>query len=1359
MSKFYVIVFLWLASAMAGQTLQPQCNSTLYSLNNNTLQYCGTSAPLITTQATISLPASSSGLAIGHSLGFSAPAITFWTYSNGSFWYFNGSVFINTSHGIGTSTLSNIAGGGTVLYGYDQASGLIYKYNGSANATSLIAVPGHTNNGILEDIAADENDNFYLVDLQLQSLLMFNSLGTSVCSYSLVGIPSNTNVSGAFAITGNTVYVQNNGSLYEGLISGALISFTTISNTLGACDDFASCPLSNTFTSSVSSSLGSCLNGQLTLTATSALSALSYTWSGPGIITSVSNQTIIVNLPGVYTCSLQSTGCIPKNSFASYTVYASPVLTVAAGSSSLCSGNSTTLSVSGAVNYTWQPMGALGNSVSLMPLTTQIYTVSGENANACISYTTIQVSVTPTPTLSTLATPSVLCLGQSSTFTATGAASYTWLPGFIQSPSLALTPTTTNFSVLGANGSCTAASVFSIVINQNPTVVVTVSQPSICSGNITNLNASGADSYLWQPGTLSGSAVSVSPLANTVYTVTGNYTATGCSDTKTITISVTPTPTLSTFMSNTVSCAGNSIAIGASGAANYTWMPGSIATASTTVSPAISTTYTLSGANATCVSTKTIFLLVNPNPTLSASPTVTTICSGLSAALSASGATSYTWIPGANTGSNILAAPLITTIYTVTGADPNNCVSTKTVQIGVSPSPTLYPAATPTGVCYGGTVSLSASGIYVATSTVYWNPYVSANGVITPMATGIYTVYAQSSPFGFFCTASATVLVTVYSTSNVVASPNSSLYCNGASISLSALGANNYTWNPGGMNGSTIAVSPTLSTTYTVTGDNTSTGCSNTSTVYVGILPTPVLTVAASQYTVCNGNSSNLYATGANNYTWTSPAQGFNNSTSVSPSITTVYTVQGVNSVGCTSNGTVQVTVHITPTLSITAPTTQICNGSTLNINAVGASAYTWQPGTMLTTSVNVNPSSSTVYTVTGVNGICSSSSSIAISVNQNPTVTINGPGQLCSGNSATLTALGATSFLWLSSGNPTSIEFISPASTAIYTVVGSFSTGCSSTQTLSVQVNTTPTVSINASNPIICSGESSTLTAVGAAGYNWNPGSLTGALVVVSPQVNTTYTLTGSNNLCIDTETITLNVNPTPSINILASSYTVCSGNTLTLTSGGASSYTWHPGNQNGNSISVSPSTSIVYTVVGSNTFCVGANTVAIEVNTFSIIPVSSNTLLCSGETATISAPGANNYSWNTGELTPSIIVSPTVTTSYTVTGVDINNCESTVVIQQNVSDCVGLEESVNTSTDMVVYPNPNNGDFNIKLSNFSENTEIEIYSSLGELILKKKAIDLILSIHLENATNGIYLLLIKDGAMLVTNLKIIRQ
>jgi hypothetical protein len=370
------------------------------------------------------------------------------------------------------------------------------------------------------------------------------------------------------------------------------------------------------------------------------------------------------------------------------------------------------------------------------------------------------------------------------------------------------------------------------------------------------------------------------------------------------------------------------------------------------------------------------------------------------------------------------------------------------------------------------------------------------------------------------------------------------------------------------------------------------------------------------------------------------------------------------------------------------------------------------------------------------------------------PTISISGNAIICSGNSTTLTANGNVStYNWVS-GPAAASNVVSPSVATTYSVTGTNSLGCiSNMATQAVTVNITPTVSVN--NGTICAGNSFTINPSGASTYT-----IEGGNAVVSPSANTSYTVRGTSAAgCISANTATSNltVNATPIIS--AGNGTICSGNSFTITPSGAATYTIEGGNA-----VVSPTTNTSYTIVGtSSAGCLSSNTATsdVAVNPIPNVTAASNTtLICIGQSATLTASGADSYTWNTASSNTSIVVSPTATTVYTVTGVDANGCENTAVVSQNVSACTGINESIDQTSFVQIYPNPASNVLNIKLSGFDLNsTSLKITNILGQDVINTSVSNDQLELNLSNMPNGMYFVRVLVNNKEVVNHKLIKH
>lgn len=217
---------------------------------------------------------------------------------------------------------------------------------------------------------------------------------------------------------------------------------------------------------------------------------------------------------------------------------------------------------------------------------------------------------------------------------------------------------------------------------------------------------------------------------------------------------------------------------------------------------------------------------------------------------------------------------------------------------------------------------------------------------------------------------------------------------------------------------------------------------------------------------------------------------------------------------------------------------------------------------------------------------------------------------------------------------------------------------GCYNSDSVYIKVEEIPVVS--AVGDTICSGETAVISASGASTYSWDNG-MNGAIINVSPTTTQEYIVTGYNSICTDTAKAIVLVNP--SVNVSVNNVTICEGETATLDPMGADFYTWDTGADDDPYI-VQPNVTTTYTVVGYNNYdCKDTAEVVVTVNPLPNIILTAPSI-CENEQATITASGANEYSWSTGFAGNPLVISPAQTTIYTVTGTSLG-CSSSAEIE----------------------------------------------------------------------------------------------
>lgn len=514
----------------------------------------------------------------------------------------------------------------------------------------------------------------------------------------------------------------------------------------------------------------------------------------------------------------------------------------------------------------------------------------------------------------------------------------------------------------------------------------------------------------------------------------------------------------------------------------------------------------------------------------------------------------------------------------------------------------------------------------------------------------------------------------------VVAPPkvkvNPATICQGTSTTLTATGASTYSWSPAtNLNvttGAVVIAKPATTTTYTVIGSIAG-GCADTTTVVVTVNPKPGIQTTGG--TICQNDSVQLTANNAATYVWT-PSATLNNATSATPIAhpvaTTTYTVIGTDVNGCkdTATALVQIVTNIIPTIT---GDTIICVGESTQLTAKGGATFTWTPTTGLSNAAISNPvvttTVTTTYQVLVSSGSCKGMKNITVKVNPLPTVAAQSV-TICENEKATLTGTGASTYKWSGIGisAPTNASItVSPIATATYSLVGTDGNGCSNNTTATVTVNKLPDILVNSET--ICKGATVTLAARGGVSYTWS-GSAGGVLpstssISIKPTATSTYTVTGTAaNGCKNKAVATITVNPNPDVSV--NSGAICKGNTFNLKATGTSaSYTWEASDgslmPNSGEVVVKPVSNSTYTVTGSEKGCIDTAIAHVDVNNIPVVTVN-NAAICSREEVMLTATGATSYVWSTGATKPSIVVTPSSTTNYVVTGT-VAGCSSKAV------------------------------------------------------------------------------------------------
>ena len=287
------------------------------------------------------------------------------------------------------------------------------------------------------------------------------------------------------------------------------------------------------------------------------------------------------------------------------------------------------------------------------------------------------------------------------------------------------------------------------------------------------------------------------------------------------------------------------------------------------------------------------------------------------------------------------------------------------------------------------------------------------------------------------------------------------------------------------------------------------------------------------------------------------------------------------------------------------------------------------------------------------------------------------GPDQtICQGESVVLSASGGTTYLW-NNGDTTATIEVSPTVTTTYTVTVFDDLGNSDDDSVTVTVNELP-IAQAGNDQTICEGDVVTLTASGGDEYLWSTGETT-AFISVAPTSDTAYTVEVTTNGCSSTDDVNVFVNPLPNITV-SNDVIIMDGETTTLTVSGSNNYLWSTG-ETTESIDVTPSVTTTYTVTSTSVNgCTSNREVTVTVVPELIANAGEDVEICSGEETVLTASGGVSYTWNTGETSAQITVSPNTTTTYTVTVEDgFGNSDSdSVTVTVNDSPTLTVTEDL---------------------------------------------------------------------------------
>lgn len=887
-------------------------------------------------------------------------------------------------------------------------------------------------------------------------------------------------------------------------------------------------------------------------------------------------------------------------------------------------------------------------------------------------------------------------------------------------------------------------------MNQPSPVAVSASNTSICDGESTNLTATGSNSYSWNQSLGNGANKTVSPTSTQTYIVTG--TTSGCATSANIQIVVNQLPSAGSTSIINETCQNQNASFTATGSGGSTPYQYSIDNGPFSNTSNFTSlddgTYVLKVQDANgCESVAHNITITNSGGFLSSINVDSTICVGGQASIFVTTGTSglnYAWSNGLSNIQSHTVSPNTTTTYTVDVSDQFGCSRTHSSTINIVQYPVISSSINNVLLCRDESVTVIASGA----DSYEWNTNDIGSQGIVSFPTNLDSLEVVGVNQGICSTAYAIPIVQSNMSTSIT---QDATICSGEVIEIQASasslqgGSVSYSWDNGLSSSNDHDVSPNSTTTYEVVITD-SFGCDDTLVTTISVIPNPTITLSTDSVALCPGDTVTITVTGASEYVW--------GNGSITSSVDLGYpvnidsiNVSGVNGGICFDLKTIKVVESFMEN-EITQPLT-MCSGDSVSIgietiNGVGLS-YNWNNGLSNLPSHTISPSDTTDYSVTITDFIgCQDILTTSIDVLQSPTLSLNlAQITLCQSDSVEVTVTGADEYSWNTGDTVNQITLSYPTGLDSLIVYGVNGGSCIKKEGIPVyQSHLEGTIS---DNQRVCEGSSASIiviTNTNGVTYQWDNGLPGTNFHSVTPTQTTEYNVQLIDALgCVDSLVTTVYVDSLPNLSVSPTTVNACQGDSIVFTANGASDYLW----SSGDSVST-----IMYAIQNTSSLnLTGMIGVCSQQLTIPIIANPTPQISLDANTYSINVGGgvqffntgsiASSYLWDFGDSNSSVMGNPFHIFNFpgayhvTLTGVE-GDCEITDSLLIYVGT-VGVEETDAYKT--VIYPNPI-----IDKINFHSNrliTKVEIYNSIGQIVLNKEHVD-VKSIDVTELSQGIY-------------------
>ncbi len=620
-----------------------------------------------------------------------------------------------------------------------------------------------------------------------------------------------------------------------------------------------------------------------------------------------------------------------------------------------------------------------------------------------------------------------------------------------------------------------------------------------------------------------------------------------------------------------------------------------------------------------------------------------TQCGGIVVPDAQNAGSTYLWSTGETTQTISVSA---NGTYSVVVTDVNGCTGSDTIGITINPNPVV--ALGPDVTQCGGSVTLDAQN---AGMTFLWNT-TETSQTISVSSTGTYSVVVTD---GNGCTGSDDIDVTIHGLPLVTLGPDVT-QCAGTVVLDAGNSGSSFLWST---TETTQTISVSAGGTYSVVVTDVN-GCTGNDAIDVTINPLPVVNLGP-DVVQCGGSVTLDAQNAGSTYLWSTGAT----TQTINVIISGTYTVTVTDANGCSNTDAVDVTIHTLPTVDLGPDVTQCAGTVTIDAGTPGAT-YSWSTGAT-TQQITVSTSGNYSVVITDANG-CTANDNIDITINPLPTVDL-GPNIAQCGGSVVLDAgnPGAT-YLW---GTNETTQTITVSAGGTYSVVVTDANGCSNSDAVTVNINSSPTVNLGAD--VTQCGGSVTLNAQNSgASYSWSTGETTQTIIVAA---SGTYSVVVTDaNGCTGNDAVNVTINALPAVN-LGPDVAQCGGS-VTLDAGNAgATYLWGT-SETTQAITVSASGTYSVVVTDANG-CSANDAVVVTINAVPVVNLGADITSCGS--ATLDAQNAGStYLWSTGAITQTISVPASGTYSVVVTNASGCSANDAINVTINALPVVNLGPDV---------------------------------------------------------------------------------